>query len=143
MSWVCETCAAEDTITSDGIMLVCTQCGATPQDTPDPDRVAYYAADRLFSIIVRTRFRCPGTSADPYLDALVQWVAVVGDVRKMLAHIEDADALLPGVEQVYRDAVEVWLRGDTPHMLTSDADTLARVNADDALLDRLRAVIAH
>jgi len=60
--------------------------------------------DRLLSIVARTRFRAPGTSPDPYADALILWLSVITEVRAIIP----AEAL-PAVEAVYRDAVGAWL----------------------------------
>ncbi|WP_100459263.1 hypothetical protein [Mycobacteroides abscessus] len=70
--------------------------------------------ERLFALIVRTRFRSPGTSADHYLDTLVIWVSMVGEVREILAPLGYPDVALPGVERVFRAAIESWLDGHTP-----------------------------
>lgn len=71
-------------------------------------------ADRLFSIIARTRFRAPGTSADPYTDSLILWLSVVHEIREVLEPLEHPKSALGAVETVYRTAIESWLRGDEP-----------------------------
>ncbi|WP_100514885.1 hypothetical protein [Mycobacteroides abscessus] len=71
-------------------------------------------SERLFALIVRTRFRSPGTSADLYLDTLVLWVSMVGEVREILASLGYPAAALPRAERVFRVAIESWLDGHTP-----------------------------
>lgn len=83
------------------------------------------AADRLFSIIARTRFRAPGTSADPYLDSLILWVSVVHEIRETLEPLEHPVSALGAVEAVYRETIESWLRGDEP---TTDDELLHKLH---------------
>jgi len=99
------------------------------------------AVDRLFSIIARTRFRAPGTSADPYLDSLVLWVSVVGEVREVLAPLEHPVSALGEVEYIYRTAIESWLRGDAPTSTVTDDPVTAQHLSDDELLHKLRAAV--
>ena len=81
-------------------------------------------ADRLFALVARTRFRAPGTSSDPYLDALVMWLTVVREAREALR----GSGSLREVERVYRDSVERWLNGEP-------------VGEDTALRERFRAAV--
>lgn len=83
-------------------------------------------SERLFALIVRTRFRSPGTSADPYLGTLVLWVSLLGEVREILASLGYPDAALSRVERVFRGAVESWLDGHTP---VDDEALLAELEA--------------
>lgn len=81
--------------------------------------------ERLFALVVRTRFRTPGTSADPYTDALVMWLTVVREAREALRGTNS----LRAAERVYRDSVERWLSGDP-------------VGEDEALLERFRVAVS-
>lgn len=99
------------------------------------------AVDRLFSIIARTRFRAPGTSADPYTDALILWVSVVTEVRESLAPLEHPKSALREVEYIYRDAISAWLRGEpSPHAYDEDEVT-AEAMSDEDLIGRLRTAL--
>lgn len=140
-AWVCETCGSKDAIASDGFMLRCAECGATPQDEPDRDRQVDFAVDRLFSIIARTRFRAPGTSADPYLDSLILWVSVIGDVREVLAPLEYPKSALREVEYLYRQAIESWLRGEPSAHSYAEDEVTAQMLSDEDLMERLRTAI--
>lgn len=140
-AWGCETCGAIDSIESDGINLRCDECGATPQDEPDRDRQVEIASGKLFELIVRTRFRNPGTSADPYTDALVLWVSVVNEVRKAVEPLEVRPSIVRDIEYVYRESVEAWLRGDEPKYAYADDPVTARVMDDEDLEHRLREAI--
>lgn len=138
---VCETCGAKDAIESDGIMLRCAECGATPQDEPDHARQVDFAVDRLFNIIARTRFRAPGTSADPYADALILWVSVVSEVREALAPLEHPKSALGEVEYLYRETIESWLRGEGTHHEYAEDEVTAQMMSDEDLLHKLRAAV--
>lgn len=93
-------------------------------------------AERLLTLVVRTRFRAPGASADPYTDALVLWLSVVREAREAVSR----SASLWEVERVYRDAVESWLWGEPSiHSYTEDTVTAHHLD-DDELLDAFRAV---
>ena len=80
--------------------------------------------ERLFALVVRSRFRAPGTSADPYTDALVMWLTVVREAREVLR----GNGALRDVERVYRNSVERWLSGEP-------------VGEDAALRERFRAAV--
>ena len=99
------------------------------------------AADRIFSLIARTRFRAPGTSADPYLDSLVLWVSVVTEVREVLAPLAHPLSALREVEYIYRETISAWLRGDEPTSTVTDDPVTARALSDDDLLHKLREAI--
>lgn len=81
--------------------------------TPDP-------ADRLLSIVARTRFRAPGTSSDSYTDTLLLWLSVVAEVREIVA-----DENLHAVESVYRSAIARWLDPAGPPDTDPDDTELA------------------
>lgn len=94
-------------------------------------------ADRLLALVMRTRFRATGTSADPYTDALTMWLTVVSEARATLP----PNTSLLEVEALYRDAVESWLRGEpSPHTYDEDAVTAQHLDDDD-LLARFRAAV--
>ena len=99
------------------------------------------AVDRLFSIIARTRFRAPGTSADPYLDSLILWVSVVAEVREALAPLEHPVSALGEVEYLYRETISAWLRGDEPTSTVTDDPVTAQALSDEDLLHKLRAAV--
>lgn len=82
-------------------------------------------SERLFALIVRTRFRCTGTSADPYTDALVVWVSMVSEIREVLVSLDYPATALTKVERVFRDAIESWLDGHTP---VDDEELLAELH---------------
>ncbi|SKU67149.1 Uncharacterised protein [Mycobacteroides abscessus subsp. abscessus] len=105
---------------------------------PDPIDTA---VDRLFSIIARTRFRAPGTSSDPYTDALILWVSVVNEVREALAPLEHPKSALGEIEYLYRETISAWLRGEEPTSTITDDPETARALSDDDLLHRLRAAV--
>lgn len=106
-----------------------------PDEYAEREAMPDTAAERLHSIIVRTRFRCPGTSSDPYMDALVLWVSVVGEVRDILASLEVPSTALSETEFIYRDATEAWLSAAS----LSDAD---QVDVDDRIISRLRDALS-
>lgn len=89
------------------------------------------ATTRLHGLIVSARHENPGTSDDPYGDALGLWMLVVPEVREVLSGLETHDDTLGEVEFVYRTAVEAWLRGTVPDG--------SRV--EEALLDRIRMAL--
>lgn len=99
------------------------------------------AVDRLFSLIARTRFRSPGTSADPYLDSLILWLSVVGEVRDALAPLEHPTSSLREVEYLYRETITSWLRGDEPTSIVTDDPVTARAFDDEDLLHKLREAV--
>ncbi|MDM3948266.1 MULTISPECIES: hypothetical protein [Mycobacteroides] len=72
------------------------------------------ATARLHELIVTARAENPGTSTDPYGDALALWVSVLPAVREVLHGLDIHDDTLGEVEYVYRTAVEAWLRGTVP-----------------------------
>lgn len=100
------------------------------------------ATERLFALIVRTRFRCPGTSSDPYIDTLTMWMTVVAEVREVLASLENA-VDIRDVETIYRDAVGAWLRGDSPTepWMGEEAGDTAQIFADEEIQHRIRQVL--
>lgn len=99
------------------------------------------AVDRLFALIARTRFRSPGTSADPYTDALILWVSVVTEVRETLAQLEHPVSALREVEYLYRETIEAWLRGE-PSVHSYDEDpATAEAMSDEDLIGRLRTAV--
>lgn len=100
------------------------------------------AVSKLFDIVARTRSRNPGTSADPYLGALTEWVAVIPEVREVLAPLGDT-ASVSDVEFVYRDTIESWLCGDPPKddWLCEGNEATAAMFADEELEHRLREAI--
>ncbi|MBE5454572.1 MULTISPECIES: hypothetical protein [Mycobacteroides] len=71
------------------------------------------AVSRLHGLIVSARAENPGISADPYLDALKLWTAVISAVREVLSGLGIHDTL-DEVEFVYRTAMTAWLRGTVP-----------------------------
>lgn len=89
------------------------------------------ATTRLHELIVSARAENPGTSADPYLDALNLWTAAIPAVREVLSGLNTHDDTLGEVEYVYRTAVEAWLRGTVP--------SSARV--EEALRERIRMAL--
>lgn len=99
------------------------------------------AVSQLFDIVVRTRSRNPATSADPYLGALTEWVAVIPEVREILAPLGDIAA--SDVEFVFRDTVESWLRGDPPKYdwLCEGDENTAAMFADEELEHRIKEAI--
>lgn len=99
------------------------------------------AVDRLFSIIARTRFRAPGTSADPYDDALIFWVSVTHEVRETLATVAHPKSALREVEYLYRYTIEAWLRGELSHHEYAEDEVTAQMLSDEDLLHRLREAI--
>ncbi|MDM2175291.1 Uncharacterised protein [Mycobacteroides abscessus subsp. abscessus] len=99
------------------------------------------AVDRLFSIIARTRFRAPGTSADPYLDSLILWVSVVTEVRETLAPLEHPISALGEVEYLYRETISAWLRGEGTDYAYAEDEVTAQALSDEDLLHRLRAAV--
>lgn len=95
-------------------------------------------ADRLLALVMRTRFRATGTSADPYTDALTLWLTVVSEARATLP----PNTSLWEVERVYRDAVESWLLGEpSPHSYAEDEVTAQHMD-DDELLERFLVVVS-
>lgn len=89
------------------------------------------ATARLHELIVSARHENPGISADPYLDALNLWTAVVPAVREVLSGLDIHDDTLGEVEYVYRTAMTAWLRGTMPRNL----------RVEEALLDRIRMAL--
>lgn len=89
------------------------------------------AVSRLHGLIVSARAENPGTSTDPYGDALNLWVSAVPTVREVLSGLDTHDDTLGEVEFVYRTAVEAWLRGTVPDG--------SRV--EEALLERIRMAL--
>lgn len=113
----------------------------TDNPLADLDYTLNEAADTLMALIVRTRFRNPGTSADPYTDALILWVSVITEAREAVAPLEVPSAALRGVEALYRRAVESWLRGDEPTSPISDVPHIAAALSDADLHAELRRVL--
>ncbi|CPW62703.1 hypothetical protein [Mycobacteroides abscessus] len=72
------------------------------------------ATTRLHELIVSARAENPGTSTDPYLDALSLWIAAVPAVREVLGTLQVHEDTLGEVEFVYRTAMTAWLRGTVP-----------------------------
>lgn len=107
----------------------------------DLDAALNEAADRLLSLIVRTRFRNPGTSADPYVDSMILWLSVVREAREVLSPWGVPASTLCEVEHIYREAVQAWLRGDEPQSPVTDDRNLARALSDDDLHGSLRQVL--
>lgn len=99
------------------------------------------AVGELLGLVVRTRFRNPGTSADPYTDTLVLWVSSITEVRKILAPLEVPASTLSEIESIYRESVEAWLRGDEPKCDYADDDATARLMDDEDLEHRFREAI--
>ncbi|MBE5454108.1 hypothetical protein E3G52_000981 [Mycobacteroides abscessus] len=89
------------------------------------------ATARLHGLIVSARSKNPGTSTDPYGDALALWTAVIPAVREVLSGLETHDDTLGEVEYVYRTAVEAWLRG------TVSDDS----RVEEALRERIRMTL--
>lgn len=89
------------------------------------------AVERLYELIVSARAENPGTSADPYGDALALWTAVISAVREVLGTLQVHESTLGEVEYVYRTALEAWLRGTVP--------SSARV--EEALRERIRMAL--
>lgn len=99
------------------------------------------AVDRLFALIARTRFRSPGTSADPYSDALILWVSVVSEVREVLAPLDNPKSALGEVEYLYREAISAWLRGEPTHHSYDEDEVTAQAMSDEDLLHKLRTAV--
>ncbi|MBE5451195.1 Uncharacterised protein [Mycobacteroides abscessus subsp. abscessus] len=91
---------------------------------------------------VTARAEHPNTSGDPYLDALTLWIAVVPQVREVLAAVGTHESALGEVEYIYREAVTAWLTDNpgTAALLADDPAT-AELLADDELEHRLRTVL--
>lgn len=106
----------------------------------DHDAAVEAAAGRLFGLIERTRFRNPGTSADPYMDSLLLWLSVIHEVREIVAPVAVRPVVtLDHVEHVYRETIAAWLRGDAPD---DDPDpSVARCLADDGIAAGFRDAI--
>ncbi|SLI42783.1 hypothetical protein [Mycobacteroides abscessus] len=100
------------------------------------------ATARLHELIVTARAENPGTSTDPYGDALALWVSVLPAVREVLHGLDIHDDTLGEVEYVYRTAVEAWLRGTVPvGWVYADDPGTAALLADDELEHRLRTAL--
>lgn len=100
------------------------------------------ATTRLHDLIVTARAENPGTSADPYLDALNLWTAVIPAVREVLGTLQVHGDTLSEVEFIYRTAVEAWLRGTVPvGWVYADDPGTAALLADDELEHRLRTAL--
>lgn len=107
----------------------------------DLDAALNEASDTLMALIVRTRFRNPGTSADPYTDALILWLSVITEAREAVEPLDVPPASLRDIETLYRRAVESWLRGDEPTSLITDVPNIAAALSDADLHGELRRVL--
>ncbi|RIS62546.1 hypothetical protein [Mycobacteroides abscessus] len=99
------------------------------------------AVAALHGLVVAARAEHPGTSDDPYLDALTLWVGAVPEVREVLAAVGTHECTLGEVEYLFREAVTAWLRGDEPSNVLTDDPATARLLADDELEHRIREVL--
>lgn len=115
----------------------------TTDPLADLDAALNEAADTLMALIVRTRFRNPGTSNDPYLDSLILWVSTVTEAREAVAPLDVSPAALRDIETLYRRAVEAWLRGDEPTSLITDDTNIAAALSDADLHGELRRVLVE
>ncbi|GAB5896974.1 MULTISPECIES: hypothetical protein [Mycobacteriaceae] len=115
----------------------------TTNPLADLDAALNEAADTLLSLIVRTRFRNPGTSADPYTDALILWLSTVTEAREAVAPLDVPPAALRDIETLYRRAVEVWLRDDEPTSPISEVPNIAAALSDADLHGELRRVLVE
>ncbi|MCV7194131.1 hypothetical protein [Mycolicibacterium brumae] len=104
----------------------------------DHDTVAE-AAGHLFGLVVRTRFRNPGTSSDPYMDSLLLWLSVVHEVREIIEPVAvRPEVTLDHVETIYRCGVKHWLAGDAP---VDDPNPSDDYLTNDELIAALRDAI--
>lgn len=99
------------------------------------------ATARLHGLIVSARAENPGTSADPYLDAITLWVSAVPTVREVLGTLKTHEDTLGEVEYLFRQSVEAWLRGDEQSDFLADDPGTAALLADDELEHRIREVL--
>lgn len=99
------------------------------------------AVTTLHDLIVTARAEHPNTSGDPYLDAITLWIAVVPQVREVLAAVGTHESTLGEVEYLFREAVTAWLCGDEPYSLLTDDHGTGALLADDELEHRLRTVL--
>lgn len=99
------------------------------------------AVERLHGLIVTARHENPGTSADPYLDALNLWTAVIPAVREVLGTLQVHGDTLGEVEYLFRESVTAWLRGDEPSSVLTDDHGTAALLDDNELEHKIRMAL--